>query len=217
MPGKLTYFDVNGRADPIRNLLCHANFQYEEDRLSFEQFGQLKPTGVFPLGSMPVWEEDGFKTVQSNAILRMLAIRLGYYPEDPILAWNCDSLMDFMEDMQGKKQGYMSPILGGQTPPLEGSDEWIAAYYDTIFSLLENRFKQHGKKYVAGTDNLTAADFKVFYSVSDTCCNQSSALLPEVLQKVRDCIAKYPSVARWVSTMESDCQRYLSERPPRPA
>ncbi len=33
---------------------------------------------------MPVWEEDGYKMVQSNSILRMLGIRYGYYTTDPI-------------------------------------------------------------------------------------------------------------------------------------
>ena len=107
MPGCLVYFDVNGRADPIRNMLSHANFQYEDKRLSFEEFGGMKAAGEFPLGSVPIWVEDGFKLTQSNAILRTLAIRLGYYCEDPLIAWNIDSLMDFMNDVMGKKVPYM--------------------------------------------------------------------------------------------------------------
>ena len=79
MPGKLTYFDMNGRAEAIRNLLCHANFDYDDNRLSFDQFGDMKAAEHFPLGCVPIWEEDGFKMVQSSAILRMLGIRLGYY------------------------------------------------------------------------------------------------------------------------------------------
>ena len=136
---------MNGRADPIRNMLCHANFQYEDERLSYEQFGQMKAAGEFPLGSAPIWIEDGFKTCQSNAVLRSLAIRLGYYHEDPMICWNIDSLMDFMEDMQSKKSAYMSPILGGQPVGLEGSDEWCANYYDKIISIVEARMNSHGK------------------------------------------------------------------------
>ena len=98
MPGKLYYFEVEGRACGIRMMLSHANFQYEDARQTMPQFGQLKSSGALPLGSMPVWEEDGFKMCQSSAILRMLGIRLGYYTEHPMTAWCIDSLVDFMED-----------------------------------------------------------------------------------------------------------------------
>ena len=85
MPGKLIYFDLGGRAEAIRAMLAHANYQYEDDRQSIEQFSNLKQNGLLPLGSLPVWEEDGFKMVQSSSILRRLGIRLGYYSEDPFI------------------------------------------------------------------------------------------------------------------------------------
>ena len=57
MPGKLTYFSQGIRAEPIRALCYLANFEYEDHRISPEEFGKLKPT--LPLGSLPIWEEDG--------------------------------------------------------------------------------------------------------------------------------------------------------------
>ena len=36
---------------------------------------------------------------QSNAILRMLAIRTGYYTTDPMVAYKIDSMCDFIEDV----------------------------------------------------------------------------------------------------------------------
>ena len=87
MPGKLIYFEAGGRAEGIRALLAHANFDYVDERLSFPDFGAKKAAGVFPLGSVPVWEEDGVMHPQCSAILRMLGIRLGYYSEDPATCW----------------------------------------------------------------------------------------------------------------------------------
>jgi glutathione S-transferase len=56
-------------------------------RLAPEEYMAKKAAGFFPLGGMPVWEEDGMVMPQSNAILRMLAIRLGYYSEDPMTCY----------------------------------------------------------------------------------------------------------------------------------
>ena len=42
MPGKLTYFDVGGRAEGIRSMLSHASFDYTDCRLTFAEFGALK-------------------------------------------------------------------------------------------------------------------------------------------------------------------------------
>ena len=61
MPGRLMYFDLGGRAEAIRAMLFHANFEYDDDRQSFEQFAALKQNGGLPLGAMPVWEEEGIQ------------------------------------------------------------------------------------------------------------------------------------------------------------
>ena len=59
MPGKLIYFEMGGRSEGIRAMLAHANFDFVDERLDFTAFGALKASGVLPLGSLPVWEEDG--------------------------------------------------------------------------------------------------------------------------------------------------------------
>ena len=111
MPGKLYYFDAGGRAEAIRAMLFHANFQFEDVRLSQEEYGAKKAAGFFPLGGLPDWEEDGTVMPQSNAILRMLAIRLGYYSEDPMTCWQIDSMMDFCEDLFGKFATFYAPMF----------------------------------------------------------------------------------------------------------
>ena len=57
--GKLTYFGVYARAEPVRMLLAHAKVEFEDERITFEQWGALKAT--MPNGQLPVWEENGKK------------------------------------------------------------------------------------------------------------------------------------------------------------
>lgn len=42
IPGKLYYFDVDGRAGGIRALLAHAGVRYEDCRQDPKKFGALK-------------------------------------------------------------------------------------------------------------------------------------------------------------------------------
>ena len=97
MPGKLIYYDVNGRAECVRSLLAHANFEYEDERPM--DLVEHKKTGINPYGGWPIWIEDDYVMLQSNAIMRMFGIRLGYYTEDPDTAYEIDSIMDFVEDL----------------------------------------------------------------------------------------------------------------------
>ena len=114
MPGKLTYFDVNGRADAIRALLAHAGADYEDYRFSgFPQFGEMKQQGCFPMGSVPVWDEDGFCMPDGCAIFRMLGIRYGYYSDKPMVIQQIDSIVDFCEGLNGPFFAYTSPALAG--------------------------------------------------------------------------------------------------------
>ena len=36
---------------------------------------------------------------QSNSMLRYLGMKYGYYPEDPLLAYNCDMICDSYNDI----------------------------------------------------------------------------------------------------------------------
>lgn len=50
----LTYFDLHGRAEPTRLALWIAGLNFEDKRLSREEFRAIKPD--FPFGTVPVLE-----------------------------------------------------------------------------------------------------------------------------------------------------------------
>ena len=82
---KLIYFDIHGRAAPCRMLLAHANVEYEDERITFEAWPELKASKS--LKGLPVWEEDGKFFGESKALLRYLGSKHDYYPKDPNVAW----------------------------------------------------------------------------------------------------------------------------------
>ena len=218
MPGTLMYFDIGGRAEAIRALLGHARFQYEDKRLSFEEFGAKKQSGELPLGSAPVWVEDGFTMCQSSAVLRMLGIRLGYYTDDPMCAWNIDSIVDFVEDNRGAHDTFFAPVLGGGAPDESGSDAFVNGCFGKICPVIERRLAAHGKTFIAGTDRPTIADFKTFQLHMSTLDPQGSANIvsPAVHAKVNAVIDRHPAYKRWMMAMKNKLTDYIASRPPRP-
>jgi len=85
---KVYYFDVYGRAEPIRMLLSHAKVPFEDVRLQAEDFAKLKTDqNKLEFAQLPVIEHDGRFMSQSISILRYLGAQHGYYPADANVAW----------------------------------------------------------------------------------------------------------------------------------
>jgi len=86
---KLTYFAfAGGRIGPIRIALRQAKVDFEDERLSFQEFGARKVS--FPGGSLPVLSINGKLLTQSLAILRWAGRQSDLYPSDPVHAMQVD-------------------------------------------------------------------------------------------------------------------------------
>ncbi|CAH1407833.1 unnamed protein product [Nezara viridula] len=72
---KLTYFNVKGFGEPIRFILSYMGKEFQDNRVSFEEWPQLK--GKAPFGKLPILEIDGKVLHQSLAILKYLASQAG--------------------------------------------------------------------------------------------------------------------------------------------
>ena len=95
---KLTYFDIDGgRAEPSRMAFHAAGIDFEDDRISFVTFGEMRHTTRF--SSVPVLEIDGAAVTQSNAIARYVGKMAGLYPENAQQALYCDEAMEAIEDL----------------------------------------------------------------------------------------------------------------------
>ena len=56
---KLIYFELGGRGEQIRITCAVAGLKYIDERITGPEFGKRKQAGEFPMGSLPVWVEDG--------------------------------------------------------------------------------------------------------------------------------------------------------------
>ncbi|XP_014255589.1 glutathione S-transferase-like [Cimex lectularius] len=68
---KLTYFNVKALGEPIRMILHYMGKDFEDERVSLEEWQKLKQRS--PFGKLPTLEVDGKVLHQSNAVCRYLA------------------------------------------------------------------------------------------------------------------------------------------------
>lgn len=154
---KLTYFDFDGgRGEPIRIAFHVAGIDFEDERLSFPEFGEMRRGTRF--NSLPVLEIDGAAVTQSNALCRYIGKMAGLYPADDLQALYCDEVLDALEDINH----YIVPTFGLDGEKLRLAreklvDGWLSVYLRGLDELLA----RGGGQYFADND-LTVADLKVF-------------------------------------------------------
>jgi len=104
MSYKLTYFDLPGRAEPIRMLFALAKVPFVDDRFKREDWARLKPT--FKYGQVPVLYVDGKELAQSNTIMRFLGRKFKMTGADEWESARCDEFVDSMNDLSAEWQKF---------------------------------------------------------------------------------------------------------------
>ena len=202
--GKLCYFDIHGRAAPIRMLLAHKGIEYEDERLSFEAFGALKAAGK--VKALPVWEEDGKIFNESKALLRFLGTRHGYYPRDVNIAWQCDALVDYFPALVEK---FNKHFLSEEFP-----EEVLDDFKETMDKLMEKcetQLTKHGKKFLVN-ENLTIADFMIFGNIASWFCNDSFVFKEQTADLMEELRDDHRMFFKWVDYMKEECAEHLEKR-----
>jgi glutathione S-transferase len=155
---KLAYFDIDGgRGEPLRVALHAAGIEFEDKRVSFPEFMEMRENLRF--NAVPVLEFDGVAVTQSNAIGRYIGKTAGLYPEDDRQALFCDEAMDAIEDLTARIQPTLFLKGDEQREARESlADGWMTIFLRGLGELLE----RGGGEYFAD-NRLTMADLKVLF------------------------------------------------------
>ena len=94
---EITYFDIRGRAEPIRLLLEEVGVEYDDVQIASEQWPARKSR--LPFGQLPMFKEGDLEVVQSHAIYRHLARRHGLAGEDEAQRLRCDVAVEAIRDV----------------------------------------------------------------------------------------------------------------------
>ena len=154
---KLTYFDIDGgRAEPIRIAFHTAGIDFEDNRISFAEFGEMRSGTRF--NSVPVLEIDGAQISQSNALSRYVGKIAGLYPADNLQALYCDEVLGALEDLSH----YIVRTMGLQGEELQLAREKLVNGWLSIFLRgLDQLLIRGGGEYFAD-NQLTIADLRAF-------------------------------------------------------
>ena len=157
---KLTYFDFDGgRGEPVRIAFHAAGVEFEDHRISFDEF--MKTRGDMRFTCAPTLHIDGVEVTQSNGMLRYVGKMAGLYPEDGLQALYADEAMGAVEDLLHQVVatfGLEGDAL--KTAREKLADGWITTYVKGLADMLA----RGGGEYFAD-NRLTVADLKVFMQV----------------------------------------------------
>lgn len=154
---RLTYFDIHGgRAEPIRIAFHIGGIEFEDHRISFEEFHEMRGSTRFTC--VPVLEIDGKPVTQSNAISRYVGKLAGLYPEDPLQALYCDEVLGALEDLTNQTVR----TFGLKGEELREAREKLVDGWLTIFLRGLNELLDRGGGEYFADERLTIADLRAF-------------------------------------------------------
>jgi glutathione S-transferase len=116
---KLTYFDIEGRAEPVRLALTLAQVPFDDVRVKFEEWADLKPKT--PNGQLPVLQvDDGPMRTQSMAMLRWIGATYSttLYPADKL--FDLEEALGLVDDLD---RAFTVPRTAAMRPQLLGHPE----------------------------------------------------------------------------------------------
>ena len=98
---KLTYFNLRGRAEVSRLMLAHKGVEYEDNRITGDQWKALKPKT--PFGGLPLLEYNGLELSQSMTIGRFLAREMNLAGKTRTEEAQVDMVVDCIIDLIGAR------------------------------------------------------------------------------------------------------------------
>eukprot|EP00842_Homolaphlyctis_polyrhiza_P006523 jgi/Hompol1/6872/HPOL_002359-RA len=192
----LLYFNVagtQGRGEVVRLMFHEAGIEFEDKRIEFSEWGQMKPqitADVNPVGSLPIVQLNGRNLAQSVPILRYIAKKLGkYHGSNDDQELFIDQFTDIYIDWRAS----WVTSLSGQ--PAHAKEN--APRYHKVF---EKLLASYGGPFVIGGE-FSYADVCLYQVLNDDglLANNKAALaeLPN-LKRFSDAVEARPRIAKYL-------------------
>ena len=198
MPGarpKIIYFDLRGRAEPIRLALEDLGEAYDEDRVSAERWSAMKP--ATPFGVLPILEEGELRLPETLAIYQHIARTRDLYGRSETDRSACDVALSATNEAIG--------VVWGQfwRPDCEATlGAFMRDEIEPLLGRFQRWFRRDGRTAVhwAG-ESLTFADYFAFRFLDEI-----DAFFPQALARHGDLLAFWsafsqrPGIAAYIAS-----------------
>ncbi|PIC30025.1 hypothetical protein B9Z55_021407 [Caenorhabditis nigoni] len=197
---KLTYFDGRGAGEICRQIFAFAGQEYEDQRLTDEQWEEYKAAGKAPYNQLPMLTIDGKPLAQSHAMARYLAREFGINGKTHFEEAQVNSLADQFKDYYAEARPYLAVKLGYT----EGDADTL---YKTVYlpafkkhyGFLSKALKSSGHGFLVG-DSLTWIDLLVAQHSADLLKREGESLFdeyPDMKTHSQD-VQRIPQIAKWI-------------------
>ncbi|XP_066303680.1 glutathione S-transferase-like [Branchiostoma lanceolatum] len=203
---KLTYFDIRGRAEPIRLILEAGGFKYEFNGISQEEWKNLKPMAI--TGGLPILEINDKPLGESLAIGRFVARQHDMTGADSFDAACCDMIVEQVNEIFFVK---LAPVaFMPDEEKLPALKKLVEEYMPAKFAILQKFADKNNNGCFVG-NKITWADI-YFFSIFDL---MNAHLPTEAVEMIKGkFIAPCPSFQKIIHTVKSNpgIAAYLKNR-----
>lgn len=198
----LTYFNMKGRAEPIRLAFQIGGIDFVDKRLSFNDFYRVK--GRYPLGQLPVLQLGNEVYTESRAILVYAGRRAGLMPDNEVEELKVNQIVDALYGVveESVKVFHKTDARKKQTLAKTLIEETIPRYMRAI-----NGMVRKATPGFAVGNQLTIADIGL-YSVMNLILEDGASIgitsdffsrsaYYREIQRVYEAVASNPKVKEW--------------------
>eukprot|EP00055_Hartaetosiga_balthica_P018759 m.135323 g.135323 ORF g.135323 m.135323 type:complete len:245 (+) comp9904_c0_seq1:95-829(+) len=146
----LKYFDIPGRAEPVRIAFHAGNVEFEDKRIAFPDYPEVKKT--LALGYLPELEIDGDVFTQFAAQLRYAGRFSNLYPSDPIAQLKADEIIEIAQELL-----YKAPRSEDKEEMKRLREEFAKTTLKKCFQYIEGLIEKRGNKFTGG-DEISVGD-----------------------------------------------------------
>ena len=208
---KVVYFDIYGRAEPLRLMLHSKKVNFKDERVTNEQWAKMKGTpAAGEFNCMPHLWINGKNNQQITSNIRAVGVNLGYYNQnDAMQAYIADWSVECWNDFIGAFSKVLFCQDDSKKPDLMKA---AMACLDGWLRQCEEKMNAHKGGFVAGS-KVSTGDWVILATYSGFALNDMNP----AQTMVKDIFDKYPCVKASANKGAMMMKSYLDTRPKRPA